>query len=131
MRVFSLFVSFRNTKNNKEQAKSSAAASPNKTAAQAAERPFTIYFLTSIKISKILIPCSKIWESALGVTRLTAMKYPRKQEEIPINGKEKGRILRADKALMSPIKVSAINSAAKNTVTREIAAKIEIIPTQR
>ena len=62
------------------------------------------------------IACSSNCVTALGVTFLLAIKYPLKQEEIPIKIKENGNILSAGMARLSSNSVVAMNSAPKNTV---------------
>ena len=60
-----------------------------------------------------------------------AIKYPLKQEVIPINGRDSGRILSAGTARMSPKNRDAINSAPKNTVTTVAKAIIRVSSTER
>ena len=70
--------------------------------------------------------CSKIWENALGVTRRSAIKYPRRHEVIPIKGNAKGRILIAVAHLASPRREKAMKSAPKKSIIIEIKAIIRV-----
>lgn len=109
----------------------SARISPPTTAAQQAEMPKCANFFTSKKIKTILKSCSAICVRAFGVTFLRAIKYPRMQEEIPINGRANGSSFKAVMERISSSKYFAINSAPKNTAAAEINAIIKVISTER
>ena len=70
------------------------------------------FFINKTTI-KILTDCSVIWDTALGDAFLLAIKYPLRQEEIPIKVSEKGKILSAGTARISPKSFPAIKSAPK------------------
>ena len=105
--------------------------SPKSTAPQATAGLLPANFLNNSKTAQILTACSKIWVRALGVTLLSAMKYPLTQEETPIKGRENAIILRAGSALISPIIQREINLAPKNTRQRETIATIRVNSTER
>lgn len=105
----------------------SAKTSPIITAAQQNAIPRFANLPIRRKITEILIICSSIWVAEPGVAFLLDMKYPRIQEETAIKGREKGSILRAKTALSSAIRLSAIISAPKKTILKEITAKIRLI----
>ena len=111
--AFNFFLSLSQIIPKSKNEKISAAVSPKSTAAEQAASPLSQNFLTKTTTSSILTACSKSCETAFGGTLRRAIKYPRRQEVIPIKGSDKGRILRAGTARISPIKRSAINSAPK------------------
>lgn len=104
----------------------SAMLSPNITHRQAEAMPAEALLPTSHIITPMRISCSNIWELEAGAVFFRAMKYPLKQEDIPINGRDMVRVLRASAARGSPTMVSAIKSAPKNITADVPKAMIRV-----
>ena len=93
--------------------------SPKSTAAQAQVTPLPAHWASSSMTTPMRTSCSKIWAvEGLPVFR-RAMKYPRRQEEMPMKGRLGQRMRRAGAARISCKKRPAMESAQKKTRSME------------